>query len=837
MQLKIRLPPLSEAQSAVLAGAKRFNVVSGGQDCGLTTLAVEIAVTSSLRGAAVAIFTPDQDSAGALLRALIGILEPVTISVTKRNGIAMLGGGSVQVVSLETGAKEYFGRASLVIVDDAHRIDGFTVIWNEILKPSLGDDGIAWILGKASGSKHPFGRLYLEADETWQATTLPTSANPKADKAAIEKAREELSPGAFAQQYLGEILDGVELSLSQTVIGPDETFLDWCDRLAADGLKVDGMPFRLDDRPTMRWIYGLIPSTIEEAFGKRLVLMKCAQVGFTIMEMLAMVYMALKFAPAKVGMYLPDMKLAGMKSSERFLPIIRTIPAAYDLMLEGVAGSGRGGEGNVMVRNIGGSRFHFLWTSGKAMTESVPLDVVSFDEVQEMSTGDMEKTSERLSASRVRYTLLGSTANWPDSDIHREYKRGRQWQFWTRCPSCGEHQILDDHFPECIKLVGDDYRYVCHACGGVIEDSQIGEWRAAVPDAPFDSVHYPQFLSPTISPREIIEAWTSSSDIKNFYNRKRGKPYLDPTQVPVNLEMLNDCARIGMEMGVEWRQRASGTYMGIDQMGQFNVVIIAERLASGHMAIIHVEEIYADDPFERCDVLMARYGVQCCVLEGLPNHNQAWMFSKRHEGKVFVAHYAQLQDEMMRWGDSVPTSQGRKTDDEFRVRYNVTLDQYKVMQMAMGRIQRRATVFPDPMGLVQEITESGVKKVVPVLRDRVFDHFLHTALIADKDEDERKYRRRVVKIGKDPHFSYSYMLLNVAWARAHGTSLFILADADDEKADILKNMPGLPSAVADMMEEIQGTCGACVSFADGVCTERDLRVSRADAACPLYIPK
>jgi len=653
-----------------------------------------------------------------------------------------------------------------------------------------------------------------------------------------------MSEDEFAQEYLGHFVDyHIELSASQTIIGRDETFLDWCNRLAAEGLKVDGHPFRLDDRPAMRWIYELIPSTIEEAFGKTLVLMKCAQVGFTVMEMLAMIYFALKFMPCKIGMYLPDMKLAGIKSSERFMPIVRTIPAAYRMMLDDPAGSRKGGEGNILVRNMGGSRFHFLWTSGKAMTESVPLDVVSFDEVQEMTIADMEKTVERMSASRIRYTLMGSTANWPDRDIHYFFKRGTQHRFWTECPHCGSFQVLDDHFPQCIKFVQGDYRYVCCECGGVIDDPQRGEWRPTNPEAKFISVHFPQFLSPTISPREIIEAYFNADDMKNFYNRKLGKPYLDPSQVPVNLEMLNECARIGMEMGVVWKSRASGTFMGIDQMGAFNVVLIAERLPTGHMAIIHAEEIYDDDPFARCDVLMAQYGVSVCVVETLPNYNDAKRFANRHAGRVFLANYASMSDDMIRWGDAVPSAADRKTAEEDRDRYTVTIDQYKAMQVAMKRIQNRVCVFPDPNGLVQEIEEKGQRLVVPILKDRVFLHFTRTALVADVDADERKFRRRVVKVGIDPHFSYAFMLLNVAWARSHGTTMFISPQdsAADENAGVVaaieRSMPGIPSAVLSAMSLSGEVCGRCVCFADGVCTDRGYVVRPEDPGCPLFVER
>lgn len=849
VEVTISLPALSRKQRLVIDGATRFNLIAGGRESGKTTLALDIACDSklgALNGNRVAYFVPDEDALVTTKRKLFHILEPMIASRPQRNRIDLVNGGGIQLFSLEDGVVDLWEQVSLIIVDDAAKIEGFYEIWEDVLRMYLNrHNGQAWIFAKPQGTNNGFGRLFRErlTDESWQVIQLPSDANPKSDVKLIKQAKDDMDELEFMQEYRGEVVDvPIELSASQTIIGRDESFLDWCDRLSADGLKVDGIPFRLDDRPTMRWIYAQIPTSIEDAFEEQLVLMKCAQVGFTVMEMLAMIYMALKWMPCKIGMYLPDMKLAGIKSSERFMPIVRTVPPAYRLMMDDPSGTRRGGEGNILVRNMGGSRFHFMWTSGKAMTESVPLDVVSFDEVQEMSIADMEKTKERMSASRIRYTLMGSTANWPDRDIHFFYKKGTQHQFWTRCPHCGEYQILDDYFPGCIRLVDGDYRYVCHACEGVIADSQDGEWRPANPDARFTSVHYPQFLSPTISPRNIIEAYFNADDMKNFFNRKRGKPYLDPTQVPVDLEMLNDCAKIGMELGVVWKDRASGAFMGIDQMGAFNVVLIAERLPSGHMAMIHAEEIYDNDPFARCDTLMAQYGISVCCVETLPNYNDAKRFAGRHPGKVFLANYADIKDDMMRWGDAVPNTMDRKTSEEDRDRYTVTLDQYKCMQVAMKRIQNRVTVFADPMGLVQEVHEKGLRSVVPLLKDRVFLHFTRTALVADKDDEERKFRRRVVKVGIDPHFSYAYMLLNIAWARSHGTTMFI-NPADDSIAvnpviaRVEREMPGLPSSVINLMDLTGEVCGRCVCFDDGTCSDRGYLVQPADPGCLIFIEK
>ena len=647
---------------------------------------------------------------------------------------------------------------------------------------------------------------------------------------------------------------------AQTVIPPEMTFVIWCEQFAREGLKVDGFPFSLESRPAMRWIYEQIPTTIEEAFKRMFVIMKCAQVGFTIMEMLVAIYFALKFDPCKVGLYLPDMKLASAKSTERFLPIIRSIPVAYErLRADRVESDGsltrKRGEGNVMIRSMGDSRFHFLWTSGAAMTESFPMDLVTFDEVQEMLPGDIEKTRERLSASRIRYTLLGSTANWPDADIHFWYQRGTQHQFHTECPHCEQSMVLDEYFPDCIaydaeaprdsdsELTGE-YRYICRHCKGWIDDPQRGQWIAKNPEASFLSVHFPQFLSPTISPRDIIESYNQADDMKNFYNRKLGKPFVDPTQIPVSLEILNKCAAAGMAVGLQWETRAKGTFMGIDQMGAFNVVIIKKRLQDGRQAVIHLEYIYNDDPFERSSELMVLYGVQCCVVEILPNYNDAKRFAQKHLGKVFLVNYEKLSEGMLRWGDApkLDTSE-RRTSETERDRYTVTIDQYKCMQVSMVRFQKIMCLFPDPAGLVQDILDKGVKRTSQVCKELAFLHFTKTALVAEKDEEERKYTRRVVKVGIDPHTSYANMLCDVAWSRAYGTSQFILpsgeADVPTKQQMVEKLMPGLPKQVIEMIQEpIKGEiCGNCTAFNQqtGQCHERQLIVSMRDPGCPLFV--
>lgn len=641
----------------------------------------------------------------------------------------------------------------------------------------------------------------------------------------------------------------VEVAGEQSILPEEVTFVEWCEGLGERGMLVDGKPFRLDDRPALRWIYTRVPTTREEAKGWVFACMKGAQTGLTVFEMLFCLWCTLKFAPCWVGSYVPDMTLAGTKSSERFMAILRKVPEAYDRLLAESAkrGSAAGKEGNVLTRSIGASKVFFLWTSGKISTESNPFDVLTYDEVQGMTIADIEKTDERLSASEIKAKAFISTAMFPDADIDYLYKRGRRYRFHTQC-KCHAGVVLDEEgvFPNCIAFNSgqyqgapiDDYVYRCPTCDSYIPDTQIGEWVAEIPDARYDSVQYPQTLSRTVSPREMIEKFSNSRDMENFYRRKLGRPYIDPSRVPVTISMLEACAAEGVKIGLQWKKAAKNTFMGIDQMGAFNVVLIKERLSNGKQALIHAEMIYSNDPFSRCDQLMWDYGVQVCVVETLPNYNDAKRFAQRHKGKVFLAGYQDIKDDMLTWGDVRLNRQDRKSNEEARDQHTVMLDQYKCMQVAMMRISSMQLLFPDPDALVQEARETGIPKPTKVLRDVVFIHFTKTALVAELiNEEEKKYRRKVIKIGIDPHFSYANMLCDVAWARAFGTGTFILPDplSQPDPSSILQHAPQpLPVQIEQLPPGM--VCGRCSAFdkAANNCTERNLIVRPQDAGCPLF---
>ena len=214
------------------------------------------------------------------------------------------------------------------------------------------------------------------------------------------------------------------------------------------------------------------------------------------------------------------------------------------------------------------------------------------------------------------------------------------------------------------------------------------------------------------------------------------------------------------------------------------------------------------------------------MVEQLPNVNDARRFANKFRGRVFLAGYADLRDDMMQWGDAL-TNSDRRTAGEDRSRYTVFLNQYKAMQTALFRVRDKLCLFPYPGLLEQEVIEDGKTRRIPIVREWLFTHLTKTALVVedtslsarpDKPRDARRWRSRVIKIGIDPHFAYALMLADVAWARNYGTGSFMMPEVKDALVTDLaqrveQSMPGLPKHIVAMIDQTPpGTCGRCSAF-------------------------
>jgi hypothetical protein len=174
--------------------------------------------------------------------------------------------GSLRLGTFESGIFDLSQRVDLLIIDGADKIPGFHELWHQQILPVAEEWGMrVCAFGRARGGNNGFGRLCLEyRDQRRRAARRgPVGAQPGHDRGIAGSMAAQDAVAELAQDLDGEILVGQQLELTQKqqIIGDDETFVDWCDRLARTASRSTASPSSLDDRPAMRWIYEQVPST------------------------------------------------------------------------------------------------------------------------------------------------------------------------------------------------------------------------------------------------------------------------------------------------------------------------------------------------------------------------------------------------------------------------------------------------------------------------------------------------------------------------------------------------------------------------------------------------
>ena len=553
----------------------------------------------------------------------------------------------------------------------------------------------------------------------------------------------------------------------QSAASSSQTNLSLIDWAVANVPTVDGEPFTLDDSAPLRAVYADDSQARHENRG--IVAMKGAQTGLSVYAMLKALWRALRYG-INQGYYLPDQPTAFILSGERFAPLLREIPALLDARkVDDTA--------NKMVRRIGRGVVYFLHMGGKTSKESIPLRAVYFDEVHQMLLRDIEIALERLSGSSTYgWVDLISTAGYPDCDIDWWFRRRSDQRFWHSLCGCPEGVVLTDFFVDneiqCIRIDRDTKvpEYFCPRCGRTVNPlapAQVGQYTGWVPTVTptpelYHGYQFSQTISRTVSAGKMLQAFRESSDLDNLYQRKVGIPRLDPSKILVTPEHLEMC----IDVELEWETSGVNCAMGCDQMGSLGYVVIKRLLENGKTRFVWLAVDESLDYFSLFYRLMRTHDVQCCVIEALPNYNEALRFAQAFPGRVFVASYHK-DSRMVRWGDrdDVPEDQ-KRSDKAVREPWTVTLNHSKVLEWSLKRFKHRENVIPNPRGLVSRICWEGTPRSVYLCETVLFTHLQRIAREITANEDGT-VSVEFKKLGMDPHFVFANALCDVACMRTN----------------------------------------------------------------------
>jgi hypothetical protein len=574
---------------------------------------------------------------------------------------------------------------------------------------------------------------------------------------SIVSPQNRIQPGFDYSQLPKNITDEQVYALQE------KNFALW---VISSGLEVDHNPFDFNHHKYM------IPLYMDNS--QEIILMKSAQMGATVYELSELLHFTLFNEGVKACLFFPTQDGVTKLSRDRMTPLI----ASNKQLAEAVEDTDTLG-----YKRIGDkSALYLQHLGGIASKDSTPFDMISFDEVRLLNPADIDQARERVSHSRYKKVRMVSTAGMPNSDIHRQFLRGTQNFFYSSC-GCREGVILSHVFPDCIvERKGETY-YRCPRCGYRIRDPQNGHYVSHNPGAPVQSYHISQMLSHFISPAEILDAYRTTQNLKEFFNAKLGIPYVDKENIPVTQEELDCCVNRDCSWGPDKGQVA----MGVDQMGGNNHVIIAKRLPGGKKRIIHIEVIERDNPiyfedgepitpFKRLYELMREFNVDMCICDALPNYNDAKDFAQAFPRRVFLSTYMKGQRDIVQWGDrAVFKQQVRKGSHKIKFKQTVMLSRYLSIEFVMKQITGGYFEWPHPRALIQEARNEDTGRIEPLYVMEKFFYEHCKSIVRQQqitNEETGQFKMVWVNLGRDPHQVHALNYCNIALERLKSVPIF-----------------------------------------------------------------
>ncbi len=552
------------------------------------------------------------------------------------------------------------------------------------------------------------------------------------------------------------------------------------------GLKVDGHTFDFNDHKY------LLPIYMDQS--QEVVWQKAAQLGATVYLLLKLLHWS-RFNTVKCALYFPTSDGVETLSKDRLGPLLRS---NIDL-IQNVADAEGGVDtlGLKHIRNIYGelSSLYMLYMGGRSSKDSVPLDVVAFDEVRLVEEKDIDQCLERISHSKIKNRTFMSTSGMPGADISRRFQFGTQLTWHTRC-GCKSMDgcVLADTFPDCIVERKGEVFLRCPKCKFIITDPQNGNYIAHNPAGAYPSYSVSQLESRFISTKEIWDFYKRTTNMQEFYNAKLGRPYIDTQARPVDDDVFNACINPDIDWAVNRPKEKVQRAMGVDNHSGSNYVVILERGKDGKKKIVHLEIIEAENPryweannitgqigptspFARLYQMMVEFNVGMCVIDAMPNANEAQAFARSFPGKVYIAWYRDMGQDMVQWSDRVKTKESiRKGSKELRLKWQVTIQRFIGLDWMLRMYTEGAIHLPPPHKLVQVMKNHASGRLEGAAPADVLRKHLKSFVKQEKILDDRtgKFKMEWHYADGDPHSGHACLYACIAAERLKSSMLWSL---------------------------------------------------------------
>lgn len=455
---------------------------------------------------------------------------------------------------------------------------------------------------------------------------------------------------------------------------------------------------------------------------------KATQMAFTEGAVLKVLHAMIHRRWPKGCIYLfPTIETVSAHASSRFNPLINDNPEVIGQYLRDT--------NSIHLKRIGDGFLYFR--SGRLSQEiqgqtktsagliSVPADHAVHDEYDLMSPKIDEFVDGRLSKSEIKTKTFLSNPTLPDYMISAKFDESDQRYWFVKCDHCGHSTCFDDpelteeelFIKRIIEQLDGTVIRACSHCGQNVNVS-LGQWvprRPDVRDHAGFTIGHPS--ASWIDPADLLREFRTTRDIGNFIRLKLGRPYVEAQNRLSIAEVLACCGSEGIK---DWE--SDPCFMGVDQGGgqkDLLHVVIGKKRPAGSPQYVHLG-IYKG--WYELDRLMKLFCVSRCVVDGLPNQDDARKFAAKHKPRVFLSYFSDTQKGSYKWDEEQLIVNSNRTEALDASHKEIQNKQIELPRKDLGVVETFARHCTAIAKKLEEDEETGSKRYV-YIRLKPADHF------------------------------------------------------------------------------------------------------------------
>ncbi len=441
-----------------------------------------------------------------------------------------------------------------------------------------------------------------------------------------------------------------------------------------------------------------------------IVVMKSAQVGFSVLAILKSFHQALHYG-LNIAYVLPTNNVVQDFVAPKVNPLITSNPA-----LAAVVGQA-GGKDSVGLKQIGDRFIYYRGAFSDRQAISISVDHLVLDEYDRMpDMGVVGTYDSRLQASDYGYRSRFSNPSVPNFGVHGLFEDSDQHHWFVTCWGCNHEWFMEfetnpdtkSHF-----INQKTEQYECGKCGKALtnEERIDGRWVARYPESSRRGYHMSQLMAPWVTAKRILEQYKDNSP-EFFHNFVLGLPYQQADLVVDRSTIL----RATTPMQVE----KTNIVMGIDNgvlkhwvMGTPNAIFAYGKTES----------------WEEIETMIRMYNATV-VIDANPYPNIPTQLMEKYRGQVFINYYIQDSKQLgtIRWGEG--DQYGKVNSDRTQIIDKVATEiNTATIRFAMGHYQMDDMILHwSNMYRTVDKNDKGVEKGIWLTGHQKPDHYAHACV-------------------------------------------------------------------------------------------------------------